>query len=282
MRPRELIATLAAGSLALAAPAWGAGGGGVVDRTGADDCTTPHTYDVVQVDPRHHLSRQAFVALLRRSERLWEAPSGLDLLRYAPGGMVRFRLIYDSRQVNHDKVVAAAAAVDRARSALAAEKAALKKASTVLARRKARFEQRVAYWNGRGGAPEQIRSELEEERAAINALVRAFNARTTAYNRSIAKLNRQVIAYNALVRSRSATDEVLGKAEVGGRSVEIAVLNGTAKDDVLIAHEFGHILGIRHLAGAANIMNPKLVRVLTAASPADLAALRAVCRAAGG
>lgn len=281
MRIRELIAAVAATSLAVAAPAWGTGGGGVAARAGASGCTTPRTYDVVQVDPRHHLSRQAFVALLGRSERLWEAPSGLDLLRYAPGGTVSVKLIYDSRQVNHDKVVAAAAAVDRARSALAAEKAALKKASIELARRKARFEQRVAYWNDRGGAPEQIRSELEQERAAINDLVRAFNARTAAYNRSIATFNRQVIAYNTLVRSRTATDEVLGKAEVGGRAIEIAVLKGTAKDAVLIAHEFGHILGIRHLPGAANIMNPKLVRVLTAASVADLAALRARCRAAG-
>ena len=111
--------------------------------------------------------------------------------------------------------------------------------------------------------------------------VRVFNERTAAYNRSVAAFNRQVVAYNALVRSRTGTDKELGKAELGGTAVEIAVLSGSAKDDVLIAHEFGHILGIGHIAGTGNIMNPTLVRVLTGASRADLAGLRAACAARG-
>jgi hypothetical protein len=287
MHIRNLILAAAATVLALAAPGWGAGGahgsGGeqAAGRASAGDCTRPLTYDVVAIDPRHHISRQAFVALLRRSERLWEAPSGLDLVRYVPGGTVKVELVYDDRQVKHDEVAAAAASVGRARSALATQKAALKPAAAEIARRRARFQQRVAYWNGRGGAPKDVHSALEQERAALNALVDTFNARTTAFNRSIAQLNLQVVAYNALIHSRTTTDEVLGKAALGGTAVEIAVLSGSGRDDVLIAHEFGHIFGIRHLPGAANIMNPQVVGVLTGASPADLAALRVACAAGG-
>ena len=271
----------------LAASSWGgvgaraAVGAQAAERVTAGDCTRPRSYDVAAVDPRHHISRETFIALLVRSERLWEAPSGLDLLRYQAGGAIRVKLIYDDRQVKRDEVAAAKAAVERAKSANAAEKAARRPAAAEIARRRARYDQRVAYWNDRGGAPKQAVGELQQERDALNALVRTFNERTAAYNRSIAQLNRQVVAYNALVRSRTATDGELGKAEVGGTAVEIAVLSGGARDDVLIAHEFGHILGIGHIVGAGNIMNPTLARVLTGASPADLAALRSACAAGG-
>jgi hypothetical protein len=42
-------------------------------------------------------------------------------------------------------------------------------------------------------------------------------------------------------------------------------------------HELGHILGIRHVPGVGNIMNPILVKVLDRASAADLAALLRAC-----
>ena len=251
------------------------------ERASAGDCTRPRTYDVVTVDPRHHVSRQTFIALLVRSERLWEAPFGRDLLRYQPGGTIRVRLIYDERQLKFDEVVAAKAAVERGKAANAAEKAALKPASAEIARRRASYDKRIAYWNERGGAPKDVFAELQQQRDELNELVRVFNERTATYNRDVAEFNRQVVAYNALIRSRTGTDKELGKAELGGKAVEIAVLAGTAKDDVLIAHEFGHILGIGHIAGAGNIMNPLLARILTRASSADLAGLRRACAAAG-
>ena len=284
---RVAIAAVAATSVVLAASSWGgvgaraAVGAQAVERVSAGDCTRPRSYDVVAVDPRHHISRETFIALLVRSERLWEVPSGLDLLRYRAGGAIRVKLIYDDRQVKYDEVAAAKAALERVKSANAAEKAARRPAAAEIARRRARYDQRVAYWNDRGGAPKQVVAELQQARAALNELVRTFNERTAAYNRSVGQFNRQVVGYNALVRSRTAIDGELGKAELGGTAVEIAVLSGGARDDVLIAHEFGHILGIRHIVGVGNIMNPTLARVLTGASPADLAALRSACAARG-
>ncbi len=55
------------------------------------------------------------------------------------------------------------------------------------------------------------------------------------------------------------------------------MLTRTPKDEVLVAHEFGHILGLEHIPGASNIMNPVLLRALTHASHADLTALQTAC-----
>lgn len=92
--------------LVVAAAATPAGASGATLRR-SNGCTTPLTYDVVRVDPGFRVTRAAFVALLQRSERIWETPFGGDLLRYEPGGAVEVSLVYDQRQV-HETAVAAA------------------------------------------------------------------------------------------------------------------------------------------------------------------------------
>ena len=271
-----LLAGLA-GSCAVAAGA--AGVAGAANQARLDRCATPLTYDVTAVDPRHHVTRAAFVALLQRSERIWEAPLGRDLLRYEPGGTTKVNLVFDWRQVQENRVEAADAAIERARAELASLKAELRRRSAPLDARKRRYAAKVAYWNGQGGAPAGVGDTLRAEQTAINALVEEFNTLTHDYNALVARFNRNVVARNALAQPRTTDDEVLGKAEVGGGAVWIYVLTGTVKDDALIAHEFGHILGIGHLPGPDDVMNAKRVKTLTRASAADLAALRAACAA---
>ena len=245
----------------------------------SDRCLTPLTYDVVRVDPGFRVTRAAFVALLQRSERIWEAPVGSDLLRYEPGGAVKVSLVYDQRQVHEAELAAADAALARSRAALAREKADLARRHNLLDARRAKLTARIAYWDARGGATEAAYAALKTEQRAINALVDDFNARTSAYNGRVAAFNADVAARNTLAQPRTSDDEVLGTAEVGGRVLSIFVLSGTAKDESLVAHEFGHIFGIEHVAGASNVMNPVRVQTLLRASAADLAALRAACAA---
>jgi len=245
----------------------------------SDRCLTPLSYDVVRVDPGFRVTRAAFVALLQRSERIWETPFGSDLLRYEPGGAVKVSLVYDQRQVHEAELAAADAALARDRAVLAREKADLARRHKLLDARRAKLNARIAYWDARGGATQAAYAGLKAEQGAVNALVEDFNARTSAFNGRVAAFNADVAARNTLAQPRTSDDEVLGSAEVGGRVLSIFVLSGTAKDESLVAHEFGHIFGIEHVAGAGNVMNAVRVQTLLRASAADLAALRAACAA---
>lgn len=265
-------------ALAAAGAAVGVGPGSAAPRA-TSGCDRPLTYDVVRLDPAHHVSRAAFVALLRRSERVWEVPAGRDLLRYQPGGSVHVSLIFDERQVLASRIAAADASIGRMRADLAKRKADVRARSTRLAARKARLAQRIDYWNARGGAPHDIFLQLEAEQKAVNAQVDADNAVVRSYNAAVSAFNAAVAARNALVRRRGTGEHTLGKAQLGGTEVSIFVLSGTARDEELVAHEFGHILGARHVAGVGNVMNPVLVRLLDRASAADLAALSRACAA---
>lgn len=241
-------------------------------------CDAPLTYDVVSIDPQHRITRAAFVALLRRSETVWEAPSGLDVLRYAPGGTVKVQLVHDDRQVMFDRIAAADADIAKQKAAVAVRRKAMARQRAVVNARKAKLDKRIATWNAKGGAPPEVFAELKAETKAVNTLIEAGNAEVRSFNAAVATLNAAVEARNALSRSHGTDESTLGRAEVGGTSMEIYVIGaGAVLDASLLAHEFGHILGIEHVAGSGNIMNPVRVKPLTAASTADVQALRAAC-----
>jgi Matrixin len=270
--PWSAAATLLLVVLSLAAA--GCGAPNVAAPREESGCDRPLTYDVVRIDPGHRISRAAFVALLERSERLWETPAGKDLFRYQRGGHVHVSLIYDNRQVDADKVAAEEALITRMRSSVEQQHSTIRAQEAQLNARRTRLNTRIDYWNAQGGAPPNMYVALKAEGAAIQSLTSGVNAQVGRENLAVAQLNRLLRARNLLANT---ADNEGGEAQLGGTEVSIFVLTRTAKDEVLIAHEFGHILGLEHVPGADNIMNPVLVKALTHASPADLQALTTSC-----
>jgi hypothetical protein len=240
---------------------------------------------VVAVDPRFHVSKAAFVALLKRAERLWEVPFGRDLLRYQPGGDVKVSLVYDDRTVAYLRRAGVEKTVDADDVRITALRAGLDERNRELERRKAEIDtrnsaldKRVGYWNARGGAPAKLYDMLRTERDAISRLVTAYNRDLAAARQAQASFNALVSARNAVAKGTHGAEVELGQATVGGTEMEIFALTGNrAKDATLVAHEFGHILGLEHIPGAGNIMNPYLVKALSRASARDLGALTRIC-----
>jgi hypothetical protein len=223
------------------------------------------------------MSRASFVALLERSERLWEVPADKDLFVYKPGGKVHVSLIYDKRQADADELAVKEALVTRLRLSVARQRSAIRTRVEGLNTQAARLKIRIDYWNARGGAPPDTYVALQSENAAVQRLNSEVNAQIRRENLSVTHLNELVRARNLLAEKANNDGREGGQAQLGGTEISIFVLTGTAKDDVLIAHEFGHILGIKHIPGTDNIMNPVLVKALTRASPADLDGLKTAC-----
>ena len=168
------------------------------------------------------------------------------------------------------------AAIARMRPALERQQRTIVAEETRYKTRRAQLAARIDYWNRRGGAPKALYTKLETKQTALHQLAATLEAELRRANASIAQFNAAVSTRNRLVSARNSKRE-LGSAQLGGTKVSIDVLHGKAEDEVVIAHEFGHIFGIDHIRGPENIMNPDFVKPLRHASPADLHALATAC-----
>lgn len=274
---------------------------------GVPGCDTPIRYGVGEVDDRFPLDRKGVLAAALEAESVWERGLGKDVFLYDPQSPFRITAIFDERQ----KMTTEARMLEETVASYEAESAKIEKERTDLLARyerdKKRFEAdadkyekdlaeynaEVAKWNEAGGAPKTEYEELEDTKkelgeegrrlteaseelqalaGRVNTLARTMNTKAGAVNENIAKFQERYGDPHPFVQ---------GLYVPPLSSVEIFQFEG--KDDLrlVIAHEFGHALGVEehvgndhslmyYLMGGQDITAPSLTEE-------DVAAYEAVC-----
>jgi hypothetical protein len=271
-------------------------------------CRAPLSYSFGAFDDRFRLSRRDFESAVAQAEELWEKAAGHELfVRTEAGGAIVVNLVYDYRQAATDKLRSLGFAIDDDQAsydklkawldALQAAydplKASYEAATAALDSRKAAYDAEARRWDRRGGAPPEQFARLEEERAAINAEVERVNAlgadlnarvdeinsTVTVVNRLAAKLNLAAAQYNGVVETRGDEfEEGLFTGNRAGGTIDIFEFDSRDGLARVLAHEFGHALGLDHLDDPEAIMYRLNDGEGVALSPADVAALEKRCR----
>ena len=152
---------------------------------------------------------------------------------------------------------------------------------TLYAARDRLMDQRTSYnldvqaLNARGGATADESRALENRRAAIDALsdslrraAASFNERNTAINSTVDRFNQQ--AGQILTAGRYVHND-------SGERIDVFRAIGDTELTRLLAHEFGHALGLDHNADSVSIMYELGEAGNLTPSPADMRSLRKVC-----
>lgn len=272
-------------------------------------CNEPIAYTVGSFDRRFGISHEEFLQALDLAEEVWEEPSGRDLFVYSPeNATLPVNLVYDYRQETTSTLSGLGEALEQNEESYNALKADYLNIKATYDRARVVYEARVNSFNAANDAfaerveawndgPRTSKNEFENLGKARNALEKE----ATELKRLENELNMVVVEVNSLVEKLNSTAEHLnldvdryntigssrGETFTGGIYYEnnseqgIDIFEFSSQDKLvrILAHEFGHALGLEHNNDPGGIMYYLNQGESIALSPTDLNSLEILCGA---
>jgi hypothetical protein len=208
-------------------------------------CATPIHYAIGAVDSQFDLTPASLEKAAASATQIWGTAEGKSLFVYDPTAALKVNLIYDSRE----------AAAKQGQS-IASEKVRLDASLATITIDRA---QCVAVSDP--FARQSCSQSLNNEIGLYNSEISSFNADVSAYNKTAG----HTFEEGQFVRDAS------------GERINIFEFVGSDQLTRVLAHEFGHALGLEHNDDPASIMYAENESGNLTPSAADLAALQALC-----
>lgn len=265
-------------------------------------CASPIAYRIGSFDERFDISREHLLAEAAQATALWNQAAGKPLFVYDPEAKLSLDLVYDERQETTEQQKAFDRTIDSGRETADAVQAQYKSLQAQYESRAAAYEKEVSAFeaeaaaysqavrsaNARGGADggeyeslQRTRQELETEqrrleteRQEVNRLASEVNSLIVQYNSLAKSINETVKAYNSTIGEEF--DE--GTYDPTTKQISIYEFGNDHELLRVLAHEFGHALGLGHTDEEESIMYRSNVGESEGLGPADIAALRSLCK----
>lgn len=244
----------------------------------------PVRWRIGEIDDRFNLTKADLLAAVSQAIFIWEEEAGTELFEYDPKNGFPINLVYDHRQERVDQENRAAAnlkgmresltllkeKIERQRSNLRVDQASLERDWRSHDEKVAAYNRLVGYWNAQGGAPAEVKYDLDEKKKALQREESWLRIRETELESAVAECNRAVDEHNALVERISAAKEAftskygndkpvkVGECVRDKSSVKrISVFVVFTQEDLAstIAHELGHAIGLQHVKGSGSLMS---------------------------
>ena len=226
-------------------------------------CAQPIYYRIGTFDPRFGISQADFLNDAQQAANLWNQEEGHTLLAYSATGTMPVNLIFDNRQQQTN----IGETISQQEDDLSAEK-------SQVASMQAQYDADKQQYLSDQKAGKSV-STLNAEARTINALGDQIQAEVTVLNQKIDAVNANATAYN----TQAGTDFEEGEfvQAYGMSHIDLYEFTNNTQLIRLMAHEFGHSLGLAHNTNPDSIMYPENTATTLALSPQDIAELQARC-----
>jgi len=267
-------------------------------------CPIPIEYRLGEIGESFVITPEEAKAAIAEAADLWEREADQDLFVYTEDADFTINFIFDERQevanaqtADRDRLDTIAAQNETFRTQIAELQRTYesKQAAFVVDRNEydselQSYNDRVRQVNDRGGAGadafatleaerqrlEQISNSLQQEANSLNSLAQQLNNLSSEGNRLIDTYNQEVQAYN---REYGQAHEFT-QGDYQGGEINVYKFSDNNELVAVLAHEFGHALGINHVEEPGALMyyllDDELFDAPTLAA-SDVTAYQAVC-----
>ena len=226
-------------------------------------CAQPIQYTVGTFDTQFGISQTEFLADAQKAADLWNAAAGHTVLEYSTNAKVPLNLIYDNRQVqtNIGKTIAQ-------------QEDDLTTAKASIASMQATYDAyKQKYLSDKANGIDV--NTLNAEAAQLNSMADQLQSQVNMLNTQIDQVNSNAIAYN----TQAGTDFEEGEyvEQFGMKRIDLYEFKNNTQLIRLMAHEFGHSLGLAHNSNPDSIMYPENPATTLSLSADDKAELTVRC-----
>lgn len=245
----------------------------------ASICPTPILYRLGEVDERFGVTNSEARQVLADAERVWEEAIGRDLFAYSEETDFTVNFMYDERQkeasteetwrialdAKEKKVETLFAEIEQMRAQYEIQRTEYESNRSRYESALASYNNEVENINATGGATQAQYDVLSSQKNTLTIELQSLLALEQALNQASEEINKHGEVANSLVESYNAEvvryngvygerNETFTQGDYERTRINVYTFSTTAELAKVLAHEFGHALGIGHVEGGESLM----------------------------